>query len=187
MSDEDYTNIDFCRMQMNRFKKGYNFSGKLFIISNIFAELLDLVLIILHPEPLWYFIDFLVRAIGIGAGFLSFSRHNSKYCCISIFCYLVAMGITNSQQEYFSEMFSIFFGFGFYIIFSLVSVVSMIFAVFLNQKYHKLEQAEGFPYFNERLEKQKDDMQKFIANDYQAYSVEDFREKCSNNSKMDEL
>lgn len=186
-NNDDYKNISWCRIQMKICQKRYNFSGKLFIASNVFAELLDIILIFLHPEPLWYFVDFLVRAAGIGTGLLNFLKHNSKYGCISILAYLIAMEVNYSQPEYFSEMFSKFFGFGFYIMFSVLSIVSAVFVMLLNQKYRKLEQAEGFPYFSERFENQKENMQKFSDNNYQTSVQEDFQEKCNNNSKMDKI
>jgi len=178
MFNGDYTNIDWCRIKMKRCKKIYNFYGKFFIFSNVIAALLDFALMLLHPAPFWYFADFIIRAIVFYFGMSGSVRHDSRFCGISLGLCAVLGGISLSFAEYFSV---------FYPIFNLLSMSGITIIIFNNITYKKLEKAGGFPYFNERFEKQKDDMQKLIANNYQACSVEDFREKCSNASKMDEL
>jgi len=173
-----YTNIDWCRKQMKKCKKIYNFYGKFFIFSNVIAILLDFILMLLHPASFWYFADFIIRAFVFYFGMSGSVRHDSRFCGISLGLCAFLESISLSYPEYFSI---------FYPIFNLLSMIGIAIIIFNNITYKKLENAEGFPYFNERLEKQKEDMQKFIDNDYQAYSVEDFCEKCSSNSKMDDI
>ncbi|MGN1036716.1 MAG: hypothetical protein ACI4PX_02995, partial [Ruminococcus sp.] len=172
------TNIEWCRKKVKKCRKIYNIAGKFFLLSNIIAILLDLAMMILHPSPFLYFLNFIIKGVAFYFGISGSVHHDSKFCSIALILCMISENIELAKINYFLM---------FYPIFSFVSIIGMIIIIFNNRIYKKLEKAEGFPYFNERLEKQKENMQNFIANDYQAYSYDDFHEKCSNNFKMDDI
>ena len=66
-----------------------------------------------------------------------------------------------------------------------IAVCIMIASFYSNHKYAFLEQQDGFPYFNERFENQKSEVQKFNEkNPYTAMSEERKKTECDH---MDDL
>lgn len=68
------------------------------------------------------------------------------------------------------------------------SMIVAVGTVFINRKYAYLEQKEGFPYFNERFEKQKVDYNKFNEkNPFATAAEEREKRRKTASDKMDDL
>ncbi len=67
----------------------------------------------------------------------------------------------------------------------LIGVISAILLKFTNKSYQYLEQQDGFPYFNERFEENKNNLNEYINNNPYQQTME--RYKNASSGKMDDI
>ena len=104
------------------------------------------------------------------AGLVSIYKKESKFTWIPVVIAFIA--------EFFSgfhDTFSLFLG---------ISIVSSVLLTFTHKKYRFLEKQEGFPYFNERFEEQKNGLKNYINNNPYQQNIEKYK---NSSGKMDEI
>ncbi|MDE6035550.1 MAG: hypothetical protein K2G36_06530 [Ruminococcus sp.] len=104
------------------------------------------------------------------AGLVSIYKKELKFTWIP-----VAVAIISVFVSGFDDTFMIFFG---------ISVVSSVLLTVTHKKYRFLETQDGFPYFNERFEGQKNGLQNYVNNNPYQQNIERYR---NSSGKMDDI
>lgn len=104
------------------------------------------------------------------AGLVSIYKKELKFTWIP-----VAVAFISAFLNSFNDTFVIFFG---------LSVVSSFLLTFTHKKYRFLENQDGFPYFNERFEEQKNSLKNYINNNPYQQNIEKYK---NSSGKMDEI
>ncbi|MDE5946780.1 MAG: hypothetical protein K2G63_05725 [Oscillospiraceae bacterium] len=175
MLRNNYENMFWCKIQMKKYQKRYNFMGKIYLLANVSIFLLDVAMIILHPKPFSYFLDIIIRGTAFFFGITGCTKKDVKMCVIAVMVTAVNFNF-NIYSNYTMYIF--------YIVSCFASLICLPMFMILNRKYNILKQAKGFPYFNERFEDQKKDSQRDINKEYQDmyYTNQNY-----DNTTMDEI
>ena len=104
------------------------------------------------------------------AGLVSIYKKELKFTWIPVVVSFISTLLNDS-----SETFLIFFG---------LTVVSSFLLTFTHKKYRFLETQDGFPYFNERFEEQKNALNNYINNNPYQQNIEKYR---NSSGKMDDI
>ncbi|MDE6834690.1 MAG: hypothetical protein K2J39_10675 [Ruminococcus sp.] len=104
------------------------------------------------------------------AGLVSVYKKELKFTWIP-----VVVSFISAFLNSFSETFIIFLG---------LSVVSSVMLTFTHKKYRFLESQDGFPYFNERFEEQKNNLNNYINNNPYQQNIEKYK---NSSGKMDDI
>ncbi len=130
---------------LKRCNRIFNITALFYVIfCGLYAVDAIFMIIISIGNSIWsFFIDGIVfKAAILASGYYGCYAKKNLYT-------ILAPGIFIINQIAFSDMplNGIFFPF---------SLILSVLTVFASNKYHILEQAEGFPYFNERIDEQND-------------------------------
>ena len=187
----DKNDMESCRRVLKELNFCYSFTSKIYLFAIILTLFMDVYFMIMTPNPLFLFIDILFKCGCFYFGFMKgFTDKNNSGCYCAILLHLVAfivLGVgasilsekVNTPGEglsaYFTQYVSV------YNIISLLMTPILFVLTFVNNKYNELSQIKGFPYFNERFEKQKEESK---VDKYQEY-FDELKEKRSKTDAME--
>lgn len=123
----------------------YNFFSFIYMFICIPCTFIGIyfILITVSNDELSYFFDFfLLKAVFLAFAVYGLYKKNNLYCFLSTSIMILNIIFF---QSYVNN------------ILLPLSVLGTALAVLSNKQYHILEQEDGFPYFNERVDKQNED------------------------------
>lgn len=163
----DKNSLSSCKKALKICNKIYNISFGIFMFYYATTAFTDVFLMFFMPFILVYAIDFLTKVVGFYfACIVGASQRNNKGCFIalaiavlSLFLEYASLNLydpdANGTNQSVDELnnYTIFVNIGVTTITAIVVLIAMI----LNKIFHELEQLEGYPYFNERIEEIKEE------------------------------
>ncbi len=110
---------------------------------------LYLMLLTISGDVIIFFLDAIFKLLIFAFGYTSCYIHNNKFSC-----YAVGVGgIDLILCKFINVHLSILNSFAYTLL--ITNIILCLLTLRLNKIYNYLEQQEGFPYFNERVEDQK--------------------------------
>ena len=114
--------------------------------------------------------NFILTLMFFSAGLISVYKKDLKFTWIPVIIAIFSAIISN-----FNDIFSFFLG---------ISLISSLLLTIIHKKYRWLENQDGFPYFNERFEEQKNNLAEDKSNKQYQKNIEIYK---NSSGKMDEI
>lgn len=115
-------------------------------------------------------------------GLLSIYRKENKFTYLPIAVATLLVFLNSFEDMFFLQILTLY-SMGY--IHLVIAIASSIILTFTHKKYHYLEQQDGFPYFNERFEENKNSIDNYNNNNPYQQAME--RYKKSSTGKMDDI
>lgn len=144
---------------------------------------LYLMLLTANGDVSYLFFQAVFKAVIFVLGYLGCYKKDNRYSFASVGAALLNIICLGYDDRYVQGFLFFLDDLGFMLI-VLFSVLCGL-VVYTNKKYHYLEQQEGFPYFNERFEKQKSDSIQYKIKDPYQQRLEEIQKNSSDS--MDEI
>lgn len=117
-----------------------------------------------------------------GMGLLSVYKKEKKFTYLPVPVAILLSAVNSFAEMDFLNILSLYSLGSTYI---FIAVASSVILTFTHKTYHYLEQQDGFPYFNERFEENKNSLSNFNNNNPYQQTMEKY--KKSSSGKMDDI
>lgn len=124
---------------------------------------------------------FILLLAVFATGLLSVYKKETKFTYLPLLPALILMLVNNFSEMFFLNVITLY---SMGTIHMVIAIASSVVLTVTNRKYRWLEQQDGFPYFNERFEKNKDSLSEYENNNPYQHYVDRYR---NSSGKMDDI